>query len=93
MFCEDTSGFLKMEGHPCVNFYHEEKSLHTAAKKCNDDNECKMFYGNSLDEKGTFRLCQNQTNMMNSTSKTWTYLKKGNFSGKTQINSDNVLLN
>ena len=79
IFPEDTSRFLKMEGQPCVNYYHEEESFHTAAEKCNTDNECEMFYSNSFDEEGTFRLCQNQTDVSNSTSKTWTYRKKGTF--------------
>ena len=72
----ETTSFTKVDGKYCKTHYKEEVTLEKATEKCKNDEDCTLFYSNSCNDEGPFKLCQNQSEIEDFNSTTCAYSKK-----------------
>ena len=72
----ETFPFTKVDGKYCKTHYKEEITLEKATKECKNDKECTLFYSNSCNDEGPFKLCQNQSDLQDLSSTYCAYSKK-----------------
>ena len=85
----ETSSFIKVDGKYCETHYGEETTLEKATEKCQNDEDCMLFYSQSCKVEGPFKLCQNQSDLQEVNSTTCAYLKK---QGRNNFDLDYVRL-